>query len=291
MRVKNEKYFLISLRYASCHAAFSSFQSSGRITADMRFAPPLGAHQNCYASLRSFYHWLCFSLGGQFRNKFGKMVFELYVKSVLEWNETDYNIIPEFEYKYLGNTVLSPDFILIKDNELIFIEVKANAPSIKLKSTDFAEYYSQLYKAYGKGIIQCIKKEKHLRDGIMTHSEIPQNVNSIYFLIITLEEFRIPVSDFMRENIENMCLEEGVKLEKDKHFHLMGIQTLESILEEDSRSIFDFLRMREEKGRIYESYAWLDVEHSIPFESTRGVQRWKNMIDELGRDLFPDEYS
>jgi len=48
---KNEKYFLNSLRYAPCHAALSSFQSSGRITADMRFAPRLGAHPNC--SLRS----------------------------------------------------------------------------------------------------------------------------------------------------------------------------------------------------------------------------------------------
>lgn len=43
--------FLNSLRYASCHAALSSFHSSGRITADMRFAPRLGAHPNC--SLRS----------------------------------------------------------------------------------------------------------------------------------------------------------------------------------------------------------------------------------------------
>ena len=46
MMSKNEKYFL-----NSSHAALSSFQSSGRITADMRFAPRLGAHPNC--SLRS----------------------------------------------------------------------------------------------------------------------------------------------------------------------------------------------------------------------------------------------
>ena len=32
----NEKYFLNSLRYASCHAALSSFQSSVRITRIMR---------------------------------------------------------------------------------------------------------------------------------------------------------------------------------------------------------------------------------------------------------------
>jgi hypothetical protein len=43
---ENEKYFL-----NSSHAALSSFQSSGRITADMRFAPRLGALPNC--SLRS----------------------------------------------------------------------------------------------------------------------------------------------------------------------------------------------------------------------------------------------
>lgn len=48
---KNEKYFLNSLRYASCHTALSSFQSSRRIAADIRFAPRLGAHLNC--SLRS----------------------------------------------------------------------------------------------------------------------------------------------------------------------------------------------------------------------------------------------
>ena len=45
---KNEKCFL-----NSSHAALSSFQSSGRITADMRFAPRLGALPNCYASLCS----------------------------------------------------------------------------------------------------------------------------------------------------------------------------------------------------------------------------------------------
>lgn len=43
MKNKNEKYFL-----NSSHAALSSFQSSGRITADMRFAPRLGAHPNCF---------------------------------------------------------------------------------------------------------------------------------------------------------------------------------------------------------------------------------------------------
>ena len=47
MKNENEKYFLNSLRFASCHAALSSFQSSERITADMRFAPRLGAHPNC----------------------------------------------------------------------------------------------------------------------------------------------------------------------------------------------------------------------------------------------------
>ena len=43
---KNEKYFLNSLRYASFHAALSSFLSSERITAGMRFAPRLGAYPN-----------------------------------------------------------------------------------------------------------------------------------------------------------------------------------------------------------------------------------------------------
>jgi len=46
MKNKNEKYFLNSLRYASCHAALSSFQSSGRITRDIRFGARLAPHPN-----------------------------------------------------------------------------------------------------------------------------------------------------------------------------------------------------------------------------------------------------
>ena len=46
---RNEKYFL-----NSSDAALSSFQLSGRITADMRLAPQLGALPNCHALLRNF---------------------------------------------------------------------------------------------------------------------------------------------------------------------------------------------------------------------------------------------
>lgn len=45
---ENEKYFL-----NSSHAALNSFQSSGRITRDIRFSPRLGLHPNfCSISLR-----------------------------------------------------------------------------------------------------------------------------------------------------------------------------------------------------------------------------------------------
>jgi hypothetical protein len=52
----NEKYFLNSLRYASCHAALSSFQSSGRITRDKRKIARLAIFQNFlrYAPKTSF---------------------------------------------------------------------------------------------------------------------------------------------------------------------------------------------------------------------------------------------
>ena len=49
---KNEKYFLPSLRYASCHAALSSLWSSGRITRNIRFGAQL-AHR-LTACLRRF---------------------------------------------------------------------------------------------------------------------------------------------------------------------------------------------------------------------------------------------
>ena len=43
---ENEKYFVNSLRYASCHAALSPLRSSGRITRDIRFGARLAPHPN-----------------------------------------------------------------------------------------------------------------------------------------------------------------------------------------------------------------------------------------------------
>ncbi|MFW6026531.1 MAG: hypothetical protein ACOCRX_09330, partial [Candidatus Woesearchaeota archaeon] len=239
------------------------------------------------AITEGFYHWLC-SQGKQdrFRRKFGKHVFENYVHHILQWDDSNYTIIPEFEY-YLGkNLVRSSDFMLVKNSDLVLVEVKSTTPSNKLKGVDIGEYLKQLEKAYGIAVIQCLKKEKQLRNGELSHKKIPKNIDKVYYLIITLENFHIPPSSFMRENIYNICLEEGVELPDDKDFHAMGVEVLEEILEQDNRDIFQFLEYREESKHTFETFPSTDINKDFPLEETKMYKFWKKKLDEIKIIMF-----
>jgi len=228
------------------------------------------------AITKGFYHTLCDRIP-KFREKFGKLVFEKYVQHVLRWKTPDYEIIPEFEY-YIGRDRLdSPDCILVKDNNVILLEVKATAPSIQLSATDIENYENQMTKAYGVAISQCIKNEEHIRKGKLRHAKLPHQIDHFFYVVVTLEAFYA----FERKIIEDAVAEKGCMLAKNKCYHLMDVATLEDIVENDTRSFFDYICERELEERVFSSFPGTDTNKKNPFRERRSVKYVSSIIDEI----------
>jgi hypothetical protein len=225
------------------------------------------------AVTKGFYHRLCDEYKREsFRQHFGKEVFEPYVEHVLTWDEVDYAIVPEFPYYKSKQEQLSADFILIRENDLILVEVKGTAPSASLSSTDLKEFKSQLNKAYAEGVTQCAKKEDDIRNGILTHDKIPNVINKIHYLVVTLEDFYFLPTESVAKRIREYASNKNVTIPENKFFHLMSINTLEAIIENDTRSLFDFLLYRENSNHTFTVATWLDINNQKKTSELRSIQ-------------------
>lgn len=232
-----------------------------------------------------FFHWLCDQSDFKnFRIKFGKNTFEEYIMNIFLWNNS-LKIIPEFKYNIGHDELKSSDFILIKNNEIILVEVKSTTPSIKLRYSDINEYLNQLEKAYGKGLIQCLKKEKHIKNKDLSHKKLPNKINRVYFLIITLENFHIPPSEFMKKNIKKIVNKE-IGFHEDRNFHVIGVDVLEELVEQDNRDIFQFLKYREDNGFTFSRFPSTDVKKDVLLEDTRVGKFYYSILKEMRTKMF-----
>lgn len=236
------------------------------------------------AITKGFYHTLCHE-DRAFRDKFGKEVFEKYVQHVLAWKKSDFLVIPEFEYHVGRDRCDSPDIMLVRGNDIIMIEVKATAPTVQLGVADSEHYIKQLTKAYGLGIGQCVKKEEHLRNGYLTHNDLPTTIDTVYYVVITLEEFYMFHTKFFDEQIkETVIREKNVVLPDDKFYHLMGVESLEYIIENDTRSFFDYVIDRETSGRAFSYLTSSDVNNKLAFGQLRSSKYFKDVMDEVTKN-------
>jgi hypothetical protein len=135
-------------------------------------------------------------------------------------------------------------------------------------------------------VVQCIKKERHIKDKVMIHDKLPLCINKIYYLIVTLEDFRFPVDFYLRAKIEEYCKTKGVELESGRNFHAMSVQTLESIIENDNRDLFAFLEDREESGNVFKTYIETDINHDKERNKLKDFIFWDSNIRRLSIDLF-----
>jgi len=193
------------------------------------------------AITEGFYHQLCEDGNLQFREKFGKIVFEKYIGEILERYCKDLTIISEFEYG--KEKKRSPDYILVKKKDIIFIEIKATTPAVSLRGNDFEVFKKQLIKGFGNGILQCIKKEYDLNNLLMKHTKFPKRWNNIYYMIIDLEDFHIPPGDLVTNTIKEFCEENEVKYIEERKPLMLSVQLLISIFEEFDGDIFDFMEI------------------------------------------------
>lgn len=188
-----------------------------------------------------FYHQLCEKGGLQFREKFGKNVFEKYIGEILSRYCKNLTIIPEFEYG--KEKKRSPDYILVKKKDIIFIEIKAATPAVSLRGNDSEVFKKQLIKGFGNGILQCIKKEYDLNNLLLKHTKFPKRWNNIYYMIIDLEDFHIPPGDLITNTIKELCEENEVKYIEERKPLMLSVQLLISIFEEFDGDVFDFMEI------------------------------------------------
>lgn len=237
------------------------------------------------AITKGFYHRLCDEYKKEkFREHFGKEIFEPYVRQVLTWDKVDYEIVPEFPYYKSNQKCLSADFTLIRGNDLILVEAKGTAPSVPLGSSDLKEFISQLNKAYAEGIKQCAAKEDDIRKGILTHRQIPATISQIHYLVITLEDFYIFPTDTVIRQIRKYVESKGVTLPENKPLHLMSINTLEAIMQNDTRSLFDFIMDRVSSDHTFTVATWLDINNKKKqLGELRSIQYFSELIKKYNK--------
>ena len=191
------------------------------------------------AITEGFYHRLSESNGLRFREKFGKHTLEKYLGEILKQDKHDYKIIPEFVYS--KDNKKSPDYILVKDNNMIFIEIKATTPAVSLRGDNFEIFKDQLIKGFGEGVLQCIKKENDLRNHKMNHNKFPKQIKNLYYIIIDLEDFHIPPGDFITKIISELCDERNIKYIEERKPLMLSVPLFISILEEYDGDMFEFM--------------------------------------------------
>lgn len=234
------------------------------------------------AVTKGFYHRLCdVYQKDSFRQRFGKEVFEPYVEHVLTWDKVDYVTVREFPYYKSKQEQLSADFTLIRENDLILVEVKGTTPSALLSSTDLKQFKSQLDKAYAEGITQCARKENDIRNGILTHEKIPTIINKIHYLVITLEDFYIFPTESVIKRIREYASNKGVVIPENKFFHLMSINTLEAIIQNDTRSLFDFLVCRDNSNHTFTVATWLDINNRKQNSELHSFQYFTRILNDF----------
>ena len=225
-----------------------------------------------HAITEGFYHRLCELIGINFREKFGKNVFENCVGDILNWNKSDYTIIREFPYGRKGGKE-SPDYILVKNSELIFIEIKGTTPRIELRGNDPKVFKEQLLKGFGVGVTQCLKKEQDLIDGVLTHSLFPKNIENIYYLIVVLENFHFPPGKPVDDYIKKYCSEVKIDYNEKRKPMIISVSLLESILEEYDGSIFDFMKVWDNDPEIKFPVLYIDYT-KVNIKKLRAYKYW-----------------
>lgn len=188
-----------------------------------------------------FFHRICDERGNSFRQLFGKHVFEKWVGEVLSWDTDSFKVIPEFDYgKKNGDK--SPDYILLKNNKMIFIEAKSTTPSLRIRENDLNIFEDQLMKCFGNATMQCIKKEIAYLNGKFVNANIPEGITDIYYIIVVLEDFHIPPDDNLKNYVKKNCKNTQQKAILDKRKPLLiSISILESIIEEYDGDIFEYM--------------------------------------------------
>ena len=186
-----------------------------------------------------------------FRTAFG-FVFQEYVGTLLKTSIDKRYILAEWQY---GKPVKkTPDWILLKDNRMVLIEVKQSGLYINSKKWgNLSEIQNDLRNSISKGVIQLWKFEKDLRSGNYYELETLTNVIEIERVIVTYDRSYFSNS-IIRKQVEKTLIEDNSNITSDFHWHTISVEEFEYIISDKEADLFSFLNEK----RIDSRYDLMD---------------------------------
>lgn len=181
---------------------------------------------------------------GEDQSRFGNILgraFELYVGKILEGLPGVPQLLPEREYQLDGQVSTTCEWIILDDDTAVLVECKTRALNALAKITgDGASIRKDLARPHG--VVDGIKKLQAVKSAIERRAvglEPFHNVGRIFGLLVTLDDFYLPNSPFIRGIINEELSSQGqppIPWEFQL-LHVGGLEWLSSLLAKSNVSI------------------------------------------------------
>ena len=175
----------------------------------------------------------------KFRENFGH-VFEEYIGLQLNQNIRNADVIPEF--KYGKDNSKSPDFIILKGDKAVYIEVKASGLHKDAKLWgDLRKIKRNLNDNIAHGVNQMWKFERNIE--LMDDKKLSflRNMKSVERLIVTHDRSYF-ANSIIKNLVRDVLREEYTEVDDLYHWHVISVEELEYALGAVGDHFFDFLK-------------------------------------------------
>ena len=172
-----------------------------------------------------------------FRRNFG-LVFQEYVGFILKKFLGEDFVKSEFKYGSSSKSLDSIDWIILKDNQAVFIEVKYSCLYLNSKLWGEQDEIEQnLKKTIGKRVNQLKNFNNNIKSNKYPELNYLKNLDSIGRVIITYDS-----SYYLNSFCRNLIRQSIHDIDDNFHWHTISIDDLEDFLGYTQNSFFDSLR-------------------------------------------------
>ncbi len=177
----------------------------------------------------------------KFREAFG-YVFQRYVGHIIEKSKIKVNLLPE--WKYNKSQKSTTDWILLYDQEAVFIEVKQSGLFLQAKTISETESIkNDISKTIGQAIQQLWMFEQDVKSKKFKELKNLSNVSNIQRLVITYDRTYFSNS-ILKKHALKAARERDSSIPKDYDWHTISIEEFERVLTIENISIYDFLKKK-----------------------------------------------
>lgn len=178
-----------------------------------------------------------------FREAFG-YVFQEYIGHLIENSRRELNLLPE--WKYNKSKKSTTDWIILRSDDAIFIEVKQSGLFLQAKTIGETDSIKKdISKTIGKAIQQLWMFEKDIKSGIFNELKKLSQIKRIQRLIVTYDR-----TYFSNSILKKHALDEAKKKDSsipdNFKWHTISVEEFERLLVISDISIFDLLKNKED---------------------------------------------